>query len=94
MCTQANLFNDLPADYPQISDGISIHWHGLDLRGYEWYDGVGYLHICPIPVGENFTYAYQVNEAPGTYFYHAHSSAHMADGMQGEFLLPAPLTFA
>lgn len=30
--------------------------HGLDQRGSEWYDGVGYITQCPIPVGSSFTY--------------------------------------
>ena len=52
--------NNLPDDYPLVSEGISIHWHGFSMGGAEWYDGVGYLAQCPIRAGSNFTYRFQV----------------------------------
>ena len=52
--------NKLPPDYPLVSEGISIHWHGFSMGGAEWYDGVGYLAQCPIRAGTNFTYRFQV----------------------------------
>ena len=44
-----------------MSEGITIHWHGFDMKGVQWYDGVGYLTQCPIPSGANFTYRFQVS---------------------------------
>lgn len=43
-----------------MTDGISIHWHGFNMRGAEYYDGVAYLHQCPIASGTNFTYRFTV----------------------------------
>ena len=32
MCRlQVNVFNNLPDDYPQVTDGISVHWYGSSL---------------------------------------------------------------
>jgi hypothetical protein len=126
---QVNVFNDLPADYPTTSGGISIHWHGLSQRSSPWcgaarrltelpwrqagratgrrgrparsghdmgrslpaarapprhcrYDGVSYVTQCPIAPGTNFTYTIPIDDAPGTYFWHEHSSLLRADGLQ------------
>lgn len=46
------------------------------------YDGVSYVTQCPIPPGTNFTYTIPVNDPPGTYFWHEHSSLLRADGLQ------------
>ena len=57
---RCTVYNELPADWPQVTDGISIHWHGFNMRGAEYYDGVAYLHQCPIASGTNFTYRFTV----------------------------------
>lgn len=57
---QVTVFNALPANWPQVSEGITIHWHGLDMRGNEFYDGVAYLQQCPIASGASFTYRFTV----------------------------------
>ena len=61
---QVNVFNDIPADFPSAGNGISIHWHGLSMRGNEWYDGSGHIVQCPIQTGSNFTYYFQVSAYP------------------------------
>ena len=55
------VYNNIPEDWPLMSEGITIHWHGFDMKGVQWYDGVGYLTQCPIPSGANFTYRFQVS---------------------------------
>ena len=60
-CLQVTLYNNIPADWPLVSEGISIHWHGFSMNGVPWYDGVGYLAQCPIKSGTNFTYRFQVS---------------------------------
>ena len=50
----------MPADFPSVAGGISIHWHGFSMRGNEWYDGTGRITQCPIAPGANFTYGFQV----------------------------------
>ena len=46
--SQVTVHNELPADWPQVTEGITIHWHGFDMRGAEYYDGVAFLQQCPI----------------------------------------------
>ena len=66
---QVNLHNDLPPSYPASTSGISIHWHGFSLHSpdhtAQWNDGFGYVQQCPIPIGSNFTYRFNVTEPPG-----------------------------
>ncbi len=47
---QLTLHNDLPSDWPNVHPGLSIHWHGWDMRGYPcecmvagalWWGGYG-----------------------------------------------------
>ena len=58
---QVTIYNHIPADWPLVSEGISIHWHGFSMNGVPWYDGVGYLAQCPIKSGANFTYRFQAS---------------------------------
>jgi FtsP/CotA-like multicopper oxidase with cupredoxin domain len=46
------------------------------------YDGVSYVTQCPISPGTNFTYTIPIDDPPGTYFWHEHSSLLRADGLQ------------
>merc|ERR1712176_305627 len=59
--------NDLP------DAGLSIHWHGMEMRGYQLYDGPIGLVQCAIAPGESITYTFKVQEGPGTYWYHTHN---------------------
>lgn len=43
-------------NYLRNSEGTSIHWHGLHLKGEQYMDGVSMLTQCPIPAGDSFTY--------------------------------------
>eukprot|EP00884_Botryococcus_braunii_P020031 jgi/Botrbrau1/6711/Bobra.0324s0002.1 len=92
---EVNVFNDLPDDYPMVIHGFSIHWHGLSLRGEQpngpgsgvWYDGVSFVTQCPIPAGSNMTYVMQVNESPGTYWWHGHGGVEAVDGLYGPLIV-------
>ncbi|GAX80694.1 hypothetical protein CEUSTIGMA_g8129.t1 [Chlamydomonas eustigma] len=80
--------NQLPKDFPEVSSGISIHWHGLYMwNNATWYDGTPYIMQCPIAIDRTFTYKFLVNEIPGTYIWHDHSSALRSDGLQGSFIV-------
>ena len=52
--------------------GLSIHWHGLDMRGNNVFDGVVGLTQCPIEEKKSFEYRWKIDEQPGTYWYHSH----------------------
>ncbi|KAL5247608.1 hypothetical protein ACHWQZ_G019475 [Mnemiopsis leidyi] len=53
--------------------GLTIHWHGMEMRGYQLYDGPVGLVQCAIAPGETMTYTFKVQEKPGTYWYHTHN---------------------
>ncbi|KAK9837176.1 hypothetical protein WJX81_008696 [Elliptochloris bilobata] len=84
---EVTVFNELPTDWPQVTEGITVHWHGLDMRGAEFYDGVAYLHQCPITPGTNFTYRFTVDETPGTYWWHGHAGVERVDGFYGPLII-------
>ena len=62
------LTNNLP------DHGVSLHWHGFEMRGVQHYDGVVGLTQCAVPPGESFLYEFVVDEEPGTYWWHGHSN--------------------
>lgn len=57
--------NDLP-------EPSAVHWHGL--RPPNAMDGAAPLTQPPVPPGETFRYAFDLNDA-GTYWYHTHFRA-------------------
>eukprot|EP00884_Botryococcus_braunii_P009161 jgi/Botrbrau1/18246/Bobra.0844s0001.1 len=87
---EVTVTNSIPSDFPSSQPGISIHWHGLNMRGDEngaWYDGVSYVTQCPIPYGQSMTYRFLVDETPGTYFWHGHTSLDRVDGLFGPLIV-------
>ncbi|XP_063678012.1 uncharacterized protein LOC134813988 [Bolinopsis microptera] len=62
------LTNELP------DHGVSLHWHGFEMRGVQHYDGVVGLTQCAVAPGESFLYEFVVDEEPGTYWWHGHSN--------------------
>ena len=44
-----------------LSDSVTIHWHGLHMKGTPWMDGVGWISQCPIGSGQTFSYEFKVN---------------------------------
>lgn len=79
--------NDIPADYPTIDPGISIHFHGFNMKNYPWFDGVGGIEQCPILPGKRMTIRFRVNEMPGTYQWHGHNGADRMDGLVGPLIV-------
>eukprot|EP00947_MAST-08B_sp_MAST-8B-sp1_P001105 g1105.t1 len=65
----------------------SIHWHGLHMKKNCWMDGVHMMTECGIAPGQSFTYKFKVDQKPGTHWYHAHTGAQFADGMQGPIVI-------
>ena len=53
--------------------GMSIHWHGFEMKGKNIYDGVVGVTQCAIAPGESFVYRFLIDEIPGTYWWHTHS---------------------
>ena len=57
------------------STGLSIHWHGFEMLNSLEYDGVVGITQCALAPQETMVYKFQVDETPGTYWYHTHSGA-------------------
>ena len=45
-----------------LSEGVSIHWHGMIQRNTPWMDGVSGVTQCAIHPQETFTYRYDEKE--------------------------------
>jgi FtsP/CotA-like multicopper oxidase with cupredoxin domain len=72
-------------------EGLSIHWHGLNMKGANHMDGAVGLTQCPIPKGKMFTYEFEIGESQhGSYWYHAHSQVQRADGLYGGLVVHKP----
>jgi FtsP/CotA-like multicopper oxidase with cupredoxin domain len=60
-----------------IREGVSIHWHGVDLPNAE--DGVSGVTQNSVPPGGSYVYRFRAPYA-GTYWYHSHQ--HSADEVE------------
>ena len=65
-----------------LTDGISIHWHGIYMTNTPWMDGVSFITQCPIGPKQMFTYRFKADPY-GTHFYHAHTENIRLDGLYG-----------
>ncbi|CAG8720292.1 6370_t:CDS:2, partial [Acaulospora colombiana] len=65
------------------------HWHGIIQKGTNWYDGVPGVTQCPIPNGADFSYVFTLQQS-GTYWYHSHLLAQLADGLRGPMIIHDP----
>ncbi|CAM6012893.1 unnamed protein product [Sphagnum balticum] len=75
--------NNLP------TEGVTIHWHGIQQQGTPFYDGAAFVSQCPINPGETFTYKFVVDKS-GTYFYHGHLGMQRAAGLFGSLIVSLP----
>ena len=55
-----------------ISEGVAIHWHGVDLPNRE--DGVPGVTQDAVRPGERYTYRFRAEQV-GTFWYHSHQTA-------------------
>ncbi|EED18309.1 laccase, putative [Talaromyces stipitatus ATCC 10500] len=70
---------------------ISLHWHGLNMRGANTMDGVIGVTQCGIQPGQSFWYNFTISETQsGTFWYHAHSAVQRADGLYGSLVVHRP----
>jgi len=74
-----------------ISDGVSIHWHGIHPIHQPWADGAVGVTQAPIMPGNNFTYRFQAFPV-GTHYWHSHMDGmQSAKGIRGPFIVrPKP----
>ncbi|PLW46972.1 hypothetical protein PCANC_06515 [Puccinia coronata f. sp. avenae] len=71
----------------ELNVPLSMHWHGLYQRGTQWMDGPAGVTQCPLQPGTSFTYQFTVKDQFGTFWYHAHYGALLADGISGPLII-------
>eukprot|EP00466_Bigelowiella_natans_P018286 jgi/Bigna1/78085/fgenesh1_pg.52_\ len=86
---EINVINNL------ISEGVSIHWHGLHPIRQPWADGAVGVTQAPIGPGHNYTYRFTAFPA-GTHYWHSHMDGmQSAKGIRGPFVVkPRPAAAA
>jgi FtsP/CotA-like multicopper oxidase with cupredoxin domain len=69
-----------------VDEGVSIHWHGVDLPNGE--DGVSGVTQDAVRPGESYVYRFRIEE-PGTYWYHSHqhSAGEVERGLYGALVV-------
>src|SRR5213593_1843128 len=69
-----------------IDQGVSIHWHGVDVPNAE--DGVAGVTQDAVPPGGRYTYRFRTDQV-GTFWYHTHqvSSKEVRRGLFGAFVI-------
>ncbi|KAK3940894.1 multicopper oxidase-domain-containing protein [Diplogelasinospora grovesii] len=72
-----------------VTNGTSIHWHGVRNLNSNTQDGTPGLTECPIPPGSSKTYFFLATQY-GTSWYHSHFSAQYANGVLGPIVINGP----
>jgi L-ascorbate oxidase len=72
-----------------MSEGTTIHWHGIHQRNSPFMDGVPHIAQCAIPAGQNFRYNFNAENA-GTHFWHSHLGMQRGDGVFGALIVRNP----
>ncbi|XP_064615588.1 uncharacterized protein LOC135479627 [Liolophura sinensis] len=78
---QVKVFN-----HPDMSEGVSLHWHGIHQKGTQYNDGAEMITQCPITPFSSFQYRF-VADNPGTHFWHSHAGLQRADGLFGALVV-------
>ena len=82
---RVHVTNELPVEAGVVAQNISLHWHGLHLRGATFYDGTP-LTQCPLKAGQKMTYDIPADVA-GTHMWHSHYKLSLLDGMWGPLVV-------
>ncbi len=77
---------DVVLSNKDIADGVTIHWHGLDLPN--GMDGVAGVTQDAVRPGQTFTYRFRPRQV-GTFWYHTHqnSAVGVAHGLFGTLVV-------
>ncbi|KAK0407643.1 hypothetical protein QR680_003508 [Steinernema hermaphroditum] len=69
-----------------LTEGITLHVHGLDKKDLWYTDGVAFVQQCPVSRLSNFAYRF-IADFPGTHWYHGHLMTDRGDGLAGGFVV-------
>ncbi|KAM7204229.1 laccase [Naviculisporaceae sp. PSN 640] len=72
-----------------VSNGTSIHWHGMHMRNTILHDGANGVTECPLPPGKSKVYRFRATQH-GTSWYHSHFSAQYGNGIVGAIQINGP----
>nr|1GW0_A Chain A, LACCASE-1 [Melanocarpus albomyces]1GW0_B Chain B, LACCASE-1 [Melanocarpus albomyces]2IH8_A Chain A, Laccase-1 [Melanocarpus albomyces]2IH8_B Chain B, Laccase-1 [Melanocarpus albomyces]2IH9_A Chain A, Laccase-1 [Melanocarpus albomyces]2IH9_B Chain B, Laccase-1 [Melanocarpus albomyces]3FU7_B Chain B, Laccase-1 [Melanocarpus albomyces]3FU9_A Chain A, Laccase-1 [Melanocarpus albomyces]3FU9_B Chain B, Laccase-1 [Melanocarpus albomyces]3QPK_A Chain A, Laccase-1 [Melanocarpus albomyce len=73
-----------------VTNGTSIHWHGIHQKDTNLHDGANGVTECPIPPkGGQRTYRWRARQY-GTSWYHSHFSAQYGNGVVGTIQINGP----
>lgn len=73
-----------------ISEGVTIHWHGIHMPGTPFFDGSRGVTQNAIDAGSNMTYTWKA-WPEGTHYYHSHmDSVQSARGIRGPIVVKNP----
>ncbi|KAF4438352.1 hypothetical protein F53441_12820, partial [Fusarium austroafricanum] len=74
----------------QSPNDLTIHYHGLEMKGTPWTDGVPGVTQHPIKPGCSFTYKFHATQY-GSFWYHSHFRGQIEDGLYGAIVIhPRP----
>lgn len=68
---------------------VSVLTISIRMEGTPFNDGPPGINQCPIPPGGSYTYRFKVSHY-GTYWWHSHYGATMADGLYGAIVVHSP----
>ncbi|KAK4180929.1 putative laccase precursor [Triangularia setosa] len=74
-----------------VSNGTSIHFHGIHQKNTNVNDGVSGVTECPIAPGRSKTYSFIATQY-GTAWYHSHFSAQYGNGVLGAIRINGPVS--
>ena len=69
-----------------ISEGLSIHWHGMHQMNTPWMNGIAHISQYPINPGSTFCYMFKAKPT-GTMWYHSHVGVQRTEGMYGALIV-------
>ncbi|KAK3385816.1 laccase [Podospora didyma] len=73
-----------------VTNGTSMHWHGMHQRNSNLHDGANGVTECPIPPkGGTHVYRFLATQY-GTSWYHSHFSAQYGNGVVGPIVINGP----
>ncbi|KAF5005330.1 hypothetical protein FDECE_8226 [Fusarium decemcellulare] len=67
-------------------ENITVHYHGIEMKGTPWSDGVPGVTQHPIEPGCSFTYKFEATQH-GSYWYHSHFRGQIEDGLFGPIVI-------
>jgi len=77
---------DVTVNNNLLSQGTTVHFHGMYQAHTAWVDGVDGITQCPIPPGASMTYRFMAYPY-GTHWWHSHDGLQYGDGLRGPLIV-------